>query len=148
MSDHAARADDGAFPDRQTAKDRSVAPDGGAALDPCADAGPIRLALQRTRIVCSGGIFVVYENHAVTDKDGVFNGHPFADEGMTGDLDHAADPGALLNLHERADLGPIADLTAIEVREGIYRYIAAQFHVGCDAHKIPWCHQLPPWSRR
>jgi hypothetical protein len=113
VGEHAPRADDCSFPNRYTAEDRSVAADGGAVLDERGDTGPICLRLQCTRLVRGGGELVVYENHAVTNKDAVFNGHPLADEGMAGDFHLAPDLGSLLNLHERADPGPVAYFAAV-----------------------------------
>ena len=92
-------------------------------------------------------MFVVDEHHAVTDENAVFNRHPFSNEGVTRDFDPAPDLGVLLDLDKRADLAFIANFTAIQVGEGIDLDILAQFHVGCDAHKIPGCHRRPPSFR-
>ena len=57
------------------------------------------------------------------------DGNAFADEGMARDLAAIADPRALLNLDERADLCLVADLAAVEVDEGKDPNVSAQLNV-------------------
>ena len=148
MGNNAAGSDDRPFADRDPAQDGGVAADRSALLDKRGNAGPIRFRLQLSGLRRCARVSVVDERHAVADEDLVFYGHPFTDERMAGYLDSLPDPGALLDLYEGPDPGLIADLTAIQVGEGINPDTAAQSHVGCDAHKIPCFHRSPPGSRR
>ena len=65
---------------------------------------------------------------------------------MARDLYFTANLCTLLDLYKGTKFTVIADLAAIQVDEGINLDILAQFHVGCDAHKIPCCHLSPPLS--
>ena len=118
------------------AQNRGIAADGGAALYPCRHANPIGVRLQFSRPGRCLRVTVVDEHHAVADEDAVFNHHAFTDEAVARDFHAATDLGALLNLDESADLAFVADVTPIQVGEGIDPDTSAQFHVGCDAHKI------------
>ena len=147
MCDHAARSDDGLFANRHPTQDGSIAADGRTALDERRNALPVGFGLQFSPLVRGPWILVVDEHHAVTDKNAVLNRHAFADEGVTTNLDPTADLGAFLDFHKRANLRLVANLTAVQIDEGIDLDISAQSHVGCDAHKIPWSHQSPPGFR-
>jgi len=147
VRDDAARADDGTLADGHAAQDGGIAADGRAALDQGGDALPIGFGLQAAAVCRGTRVSVVDEHDAMPDEDLVFDGHPFADEGVARDLHPAADADTFLDLHEGADLALVADLTAIQVDESIDPHILAQFHVGCDAHKIPCFHLPPPGFR-
>ena len=55
----------------------------------------------------------------MTHEDVVFDGHPFADEGMTGHFDVLADMRILLNLDERPDAAVVANPTTVEINEAV-----------------------------
>src|SRR5207302_11374200 len=38
----------------------------------------------------------------------------------------------LLDFYKRADRGPVADITTVEVDEGIHSDIATELYIGCD----------------
>jgi hypothetical protein len=65
----------------------------------------------------------------VAHEDVVFDGDPFADEGMAGNLAVLPDGSVLLDLYEGPDLGIIPDGTAIEVDEFGELDIFSQFDV-------------------
>jgi hypothetical protein len=147
VGDHTASPDNGAFADGHTTKYGRIATNGCTAFDERRNAFPVCFGLQFSPLVRGPWILVVDEHHAVTDKDAVLNGHAFADEGVTGNLDPTADLCAFLDFHKRANLRLVANFTAVQIDEGIDLDISAQRHVGCDAHKIPWSHQSPPGFR-
>ena len=72
----------------------------------------------------------------MADKDIVFDGHAFANEGMTGYFAVGADGGVLLDFDECADLGVVADRTAIEIDEFGKLDVTAEADVGTNADEI------------
>src|SRR5712691_527896 len=75
----------------------------------------------------------------MTDKDLVLDGHAFADEGVTRDLDVASDFSIPLDFHKRADLCIVADVATVEVDESMNLNIHAQLDVRCDSAKFHCC---------
>jgi hypothetical protein len=53
----------------------------------------------------------------VADKNVIFNIHALTDERVRGDLAVLTNPGVLLNLDKRANLGVISDFAAVQVHE-------------------------------
>ena len=78
---------------------------------------PVGFGLQISIRGCGSRITVIDKHHTVPDKDIVFNGDAFADEGVTGDLAAPADAGILLDLNKCSNLRFIADLASVEVDE-------------------------------
>ena len=72
------------------------------------------------------GTPVVDEHHAVTDEHPVPDRDAVADEGVALHLAALADHRAALDLDERADLSPVADRAAVEVREGPDDHVVAE----------------------
>lgn len=136
MSDYTASADNCIFADRHAANDGGVAADRGTALNERGDAGPICFGLQFSGLCCRARVPVVGEHYPVANEDAVLYSHASTNKAVTRYLDTSTYLDALCDLYECADLGFVANLAPIEVREGIYFYIAAQYHIGCDAHKI------------
>src|SRR6267143_761260 len=71
-----------------------------------------------------------------SDEAVVLDGHSFADEGVAGNLAVLAEPGILLDFDEGADLGVVADFTAVEVDELRQDDPFAQLDVGSDADVV------------
>src|SRR5262245_37437195 len=69
----------------------------------------------------------------MTDERAIVDLYPFANEAVAGDFAIAPDADAFLNLHEGANSGVIADLTAIEVDEVVDLHAGAKFDVSGDA---------------
>ena len=115
MGDYAASADNGVFADGDIAEDGGVGADGGPALDQGGDNGPVRFGLQVTRVRGGPGVFVIDEHNPVSDEDLIFNGHPFADKGVTGYLTVFTNRGVLLYFHKGAYFGAITDLATVKV---------------------------------
>ncbi len=78
---------------------------------------PILFGLQRSVFRCGPGVSIVDERHAVAYEDVVFDQHTFADKAVARDLAVLPYLRVLLNLDERADLGLVANLAAIQVDE-------------------------------
>src|SRR5207249_4302029 len=70
------------------------------------------------------------------DEDVILEGHPFADEGMAGNLAVLAHPGILLDLDEGTDLRVVAYLTAVEVDELRQRDAWTQLYIGSDGEVV------------
>ena len=93
---------------------------------------PVLLGLQLTVRGDGARVGIVDECHAVTDEDVVFDGHPFADERMAGNLAVVADLRILLDLDERADFRVVTHFTAVQVDEFRQPDTRTQLHVGSD----------------
>jgi len=53
----------------------------------------------------------------MADEDAILDHHTLTDERVARDLAAAAHLGVLLDLHERSDLGLVADVAAIQIDE-------------------------------
>ena len=73
--------------------------------------------------------FVVHEHHPVPDEYAVAELDPVTDEGVALDLAATTDHRAPLDLHERADPRPVADTTAVEVRERVDEHSLAEVDI-------------------
>ena len=94
-------------------------------------------------------IGVVDKGHAVADENVVFDRHALADKRVAGNLAAAAHAGIFLDLDERADLGFVADLAAVQVDELGELYAFSQLHIGRDRSRIrSQSHQLPSLLNR
>src|SRR5580704_297159 len=117
FGDHAASAHNGVFADGDIRKDGRSGADRRALLNYGALDLPVGLGLQisvrcgRTRVA------VVDEHHAMADKDVVFNGHAFTDEGVARYLAALADARVLLDFDERSNLGFVANFASIKIDE-------------------------------
>ena len=87
---------------------------------------PVGFGLQTPALACGARILVVDERNIVADENFIFDRYTFANKRMARNLDGAADPGILLNLHERADLGIIANRAAVEIYKREYSDIFAE----------------------
>ncbi len=65
----------------------------------------------------------------MADENFIFNRYTFADKRMARNFDGPADAGILLNLHERADLGIIANRAAVEIYKREYSDIFAELDI-------------------
>jgi hypothetical protein len=80
MRNQRARTYHRAFSDRNAAHDNRAASDRSARANPGFFELPIVFALRRTVGVDGARKAIVYENHTVSDKDGIFDDHARADE--------------------------------------------------------------------
>src|ERR1041385_7380287 len=65
----------------------------------------------------------------VSDKYLILNLHPFADKSVAGYFAIGTDTTSLLNLHERADLRPVADRASVEIDKVVDLNIPAQSYI-------------------
>lgn len=147
MRDHTACPNDGLLANGHATQDRGIAANGCATLDQCRDALPVVLRLQVPLFCYRPRVSIVDEHHSVADEDAVFNSHTLTNKGMAGNLHPAADSRPFLDLDKGTNLALVTNFTAIQVDVGINLDISAQFHIGCDAHKIHVYHRLSPLSR-
>jgi len=96
------------------------------------DTLPVHFALQRATLANRPRIGVVDEHHAVTEERAVLDRDARADEGMAGYLAVLPDFRSPLDLDERADLGPVANLTSVQIHKVRLEnpYVAAKHDIG------------------
>jgi len=75
----------------------------------------------------------VDEYDSMANEDVILDGHPFAHECVTGDFAVTSDDCVFLHFNECADLGGIADCTAIQIDEGSELHVLPQLDVRSDA---------------
>lgn len=108
---------DGIFADTYVTEDRRAGSDGSAPLNNGFFDLPVGLSHEFAGRIRGARISVIRKLHAVTDKDVLFNLHSFADKRVARNLAPRPDSRVFLNLNECADLGLIADFTAVQVDE-------------------------------
>lgn len=136
LGDDAARADDGALADGDTAQNRGTGTDGGAMSDERWFARPLGFAFWHSLIVRGARKAIVDEGNTVTDKHLVFKGNAFAQERMTLNLAIIPNAGAFLNLDKGSDAHVIADGAAVKIHEGPHANVFPQLHVAGDEAEI------------
>ncbi len=141
MGDNAACANNCAFADGHAAKNGSIAANRCPMFDSSWYTGPIGFCLERPGLVSRPRVTIVDKHDSMSNKTVVLDRHALADKSVARDFDVFAEPGAFLNFDKSTNPALVADLTPVQVHESIYLDIAAQFHVGCDAHKIRSYHR-------
>lgn len=124
--DHAASADNRVFTNSQAAENRRSRADARASFHYRGNNIPIGIGLQSSAFTRGARILVVDERNIVADENFIFDRYTFANKRMARNLDSAADAGILLNLHERTDLGIIANRAAVEIYKREYSDIFAE----------------------
>jgi len=134
--DDGTRADQGSLSDRDAAENDGSTADGCTALYARGNDLPVIISLQ-SPVGCGAWIQIVDEHHTVSDKNVVFDGYAFANEGVGGNLAATSNEGIFLHFDEGADLGFIADSAAIKVDQiGLEDfYIVPKDHVGGNWHE-------------
>ncbi len=107
--------------------------DGGASFYQGANAGPIRVGLQPPIVVGGARKTIVGESDIVTDENIVFQGHPFANEGVTRNFTAITDFDTFLNLNKSADFYIVPNFTTVEIREVVNTDIFSQLYVRSDS---------------
>jgi len=125
----AAAPDDRVYTDRYSAENGGARPDRRAFFDPGWHDLPVGFSLQTAAADRGPGIFVVYESDVVADENVVLDRHAFADKSVTGNFAVFADKSVLLDLHERADLGVVADRAAVQIYEIKNFHVLAELDV-------------------
>jgi hypothetical protein len=132
FSYHAAGTNDRIFTHGDAGQQGCAGSDRRAFFNKCGDTGPIVIGLQFTACGCCPRIKVVDEGDIVTDKNVMFDGDTFADEGVAGNFTVFTDLCAFLNFNEGAYLRIIADFTAVEVDEVEDFDAFTEFYILCD----------------
>src|SRR5262249_8252137 len=130
--DYAPGPDDGILPDREVAQDGGAGADRSSTLDQGRRHFPIFFGLQAAARGGGARVDVVDERYPMSYEDVLLDSDAFADKSVAGDLAVAPDPGVLLDLDKRADLGVITNLTAVQVDELREFDVLAQLDVGSD----------------
>jgi len=65
----------------------------------------------------------------MADKNFIFQGHTFTDEGVTGNFAPVSNFDPLLNLHEGSNFHIVPDLTTVKIDEIVKPDVFTQFHV-------------------
>lgn len=125
MSDDTACTDNRFFADRYPTKYSGIAADRRAAFDQRGDTGPIGRSLQLTCRRRRPRVPVIRKHDSMAHKDVIFNGHAFANKRVTTNLGSTTDLDAALDFYKCPNLCLIADLTSIQIHEGINLYISA-----------------------
>src|SRR5207248_2472370 len=133
-----AGADHRAFTNRHTAKNCRATADACAALYDGGNRRPVTRGLPGSIGIGSTWQLVINKGDAVSNEDLVFDGHPFADETMTGDFAVAPDTCPILDLDEGSQAGAVADFAAVKIYEMIDDHIASEFYVRRDNTELSW----------
>jgi hypothetical protein len=123
-------ANDCIFTDRNATKQCGTRTDGSTSFNQRRNALPISFRLQFSLLIGRAGETVIGKHDPMTYKDLVFQGHPFTDEGVTGDFTTVPDFCPFLNLDKGANLDIVADFTSVQIDEILQPDISAQFDVG------------------
>src|SRR5580658_7667956 len=97
--DHCARSYNGIFTNAEVGKDSGARPDGGAFLDDRFLDLPVGFGLQTSTGGSGTWVGIIDEHHAMADKNVVFDGYTFTDEGVAGDLAAFSNRSLLLDLY-------------------------------------------------
>lgn len=116
MGHYRSRADHGPLSDGYAAHNNSSAADGGALFHPCRNHRPVSLALQLT-IRGRAGFGIIDEDHPMADKNLLFDGDTFANEGVRRDLASGSDGCVFLNLDEGPDLRLITNRATLKIHQ-------------------------------
>jgi hypothetical protein len=125
----AAGSDRRSFANFYAAQNGCIGSNGGSSFDNRRDAVPIRFGLKLPTRGGGSRKTVIDKHHTVANKDFIFQRHSFADEGVAGDFAPVSYSRALLDFDKRADFDIVADLAAIEVREGENLDPLAKLHI-------------------
>jgi hypothetical protein len=85
---------------------------------------------------CGPGIRIVNKRHSVAHKNVVFNGYPFAHEGVARDLAASSHSRILLDLYEGADLRFIANIAPVEIDEFRELHATTEPDIRCNGTEL------------
>jgi len=136
VGDYGPRSNHRALADCDPAEYNRTASDGCAAFYASTDYLPVVFILQSTFSGCTR-IQIVDEHHSVSHEYVIFDRYSFANKSMRRDLAAAADNRVLLNFDKGADLGFIANRTAVEIDQIRLKDLdpLTQYNISCDRHE-------------
>src|SRR5208282_1240810 len=117
LGHHAASADDRVFADGDVGQNGAPRTDRGALPNKRTLDLPVSFGLHLAAVCRRARVQVVDKCHVVANEHIVFDVDAFAYERVTRNLAVLAHSRILLNLHEGADFGFVADLASIQVDE-------------------------------
>src|ERR1700733_3293910 len=138
LGDHAAGADNSVLTDCDVRENSCARSDRCAFLDYGTFDLPVCFGLQISVAGRGARVGIVDKGNSVADENVVLNDYAFTNKCVAGDFAALADASILLDLHECANLGFIADFAPIQVDELGELDVLSKLYIWRDAYV--WIH--------